>query len=73
MSLATKKQLEEVIGAAWLDLSRTYDSMKDDGRGKDNDDFNRGYMQAVKDAQGLLGIAVKTYRIHIPVEEGETK
>ena len=67
MSVATKQELEAVIAAIFTDIAETRDEVKS-GRGA-GDPYQRGFVAACDGALELLGIAVKTYRIHIPNEE----
>ena len=69
MSLATKKQLEEVIAAIYSDVAKTRDEVKN-GRAAD-DPYQRGFVVACDGMMELLGIAIKTYRIDS--SKGETK
>ena len=72
MSVATKQELEAVIGALWNDVAKTRASMREETLESDAE-WRRGYMDACTGMLELIGIAVKTYRLHIPVEEGEMK
>lgn len=71
MSVATKKELEEIIATMWSDLNRIHANLREEHEGGDSileDFYIDGYIDAVKAARDLIGVAVKTYRIEIEDE-----
>jgi hypothetical protein len=58
MSIASKVELENAITAAVSDLKASEARMN-----RGNDDYLRGYVDALKHAQDVLGVSVKKYRI----------